>query len=1106
MHNIIKKIVTSIISVAMATASTVSAVTPFQTMAVQVLGETSFDNKSLPWQACSSSPAKQDFEIKDGEFHIRILVPSGADREKWDLQFRHRSLSFKKGHEYKVSFKAKSNRNGFELCSKIGNLKGDEEYFELDGESNDMHMGPSMGGRWPSAPAKLTTDWQSFEGVFKPTEDLTCCEWVFMYAKGTNYQGNAQEGDEIWFDDMSIDCLTCDENPVTATCGWTGDKNLGIIIPQSDVRINQLGYYITANKKATYVTEKDKDAIDFRLLDKNGETVYTGKSEPAGYDKMSGEFCHIIDFSKFNTPGEYTIVMNDEKDNNKNISHEFIIGNDIYENTLRNALNYYYQKRSGSDIESNYVTSGDKKALSHMDVLKTDLAYVQPKWYNEYYAINYDDFDKKVSLDVSGGWYDPENHSKSISSGATTVWLLQNMYESSKKGGTDCKWADGKSMSIPSDYNISKKIVNCNDTPDILDEARYELEFMFKMIVDPKNDSKWGEKYSGFVYDQVRNYLYEPVPYSPLDYIDDGLSPRIINPPTYSATFNMIACAAQAARLWKGIDDEFAEECLDNAIKSWKSIIKYKDVFEYNNSIHGDEAWRTDPHFVPFTSYHNADSFNSEVDDEAYWAACELFATTGDDTYYDYLKEFKSKKTSNETKQCFAFGIPTYLPMLDSEGIFSSFDRNNKIGCGTLSLYLSNNTPDADKNKIRKNLIDTADMYLDIEDDKGINCMGVPYKKIQWLDRYTYPSDIYTSGYGIGSNSTITNNALIMAYAYNATEDKKYLNGTLQALDYIFGRNGLDFSYVTGCGSYHTNNPVDEYWGYELDKTFPMSPDGVMVGGPYTWIADNYVRAIGLDPDKTPPQKCYADSIEAWSVNSPALDWQASLIWNMSFLEDVLGNEYDITTKTTTMIPSDTTSTTSTTTSSVTTSESDNQNLIKGDTNCDGQLDMSDAVLIMQSLANPNKYGIDGTAEHHLTELGKLNGDMNGDGLTVGDAQTIQRKLLGLIDNNIDNSAIAGMTYLYEKEGFGGDFEITFNIDGTFQYSIGYLSSYIGSGTWEIMNTTVVMTENISDKIYHLKKQDDKLIYIADISDDFDGIKVKDGEKFFAKNNTEALD
>jgi hypothetical protein len=80
------------------------------------------------------------------------------------------------------------------------------------------------------------------------------------------------------------------------------------------------------------------------------------------------------------------------------------------------------------------------------------------------------------------------------------------------------------------------------------------------------------------------------------------------------------------------------------------------------------------------------------------------------------------------------------------------------------------------------------------------------------------------------------------------------------------------------------------------------------------------------------------------------------------------------------------------------------QETIKGDSNCDGSVDMADAVMIMQALANPNKYGIDGTAEHHLTKQGKLNGDMNGDGLTVGDAQAIQLKLLGLDDDNNNNS------------------------------------------------------------------------------------------------------
>ena len=88
---------------------------------------------------------------------------------------------------------------------------------------------------------------------------------------------------------------------------------------------------------------------------------------------------------------------------------------------------------------------------------------------------------------------------------------------------------------------------------------------------------------------------------------------------------------------------------------------------------------------------------------------------------------------------------------------------------------------------------------------------------------------------------------------------------------------------------------------------------------------------------------------------------------------------------------------------------------LMGDANCDGQVDLSDAVMIMQALANPNKYGIDGTAEHHLTEQGKLNGDMNGDGLTVGDAQAIQRKLLGLDDTLTIQTPPATNSYSYES-------------------------------------------------------------------------------------------
>uniref|UniRef100_UPI000B5495B1 Doc8: Type I dockerin repeat domain from family 9 glycoside hydrolase WP_009982745[Ruminococcus flavefaciens] n=1 Tax=Ruminococcus flavefaciens FD-1 TaxID=641112 RepID=UPI000B5495B1 len=72
-----------------------------------------------------------------------------------------------------------------------------------------------------------------------------------------------------------------------------------------------------------------------------------------------------------------------------------------------------------------------------------------------------------------------------------------------------------------------------------------------------------------------------------------------------------------------------------------------------------------------------------------------------------------------------------------------------------------------------------------------------------------------------------------------------------------------------------------------------------------------------------------------------------------------------------------------------------------GDANCDGIVDISDAVIIMQSLSNPSKFGRNGNDEHHITAQGELNGDVNenGNGITNADALAIQKYLLNLIGN-----------------------------------------------------------------------------------------------------------
>jgi hypothetical protein len=101
---------------------------------------------------------------------------------------------------------------------------------------------------------------------------------------------------------------------------------------------------------------------------------------------------------------------------------------------------------------------------------------------------------------------------------------------------------------------------------------------------------------------------------------------------------------------------------------------------------------------------------------------------------------------------------------------------------------------------------------------------------------------------------------------------------------------------------------------------------------------------------------------------------------------------------TTTTTTTATTTTTSTTTCTVgPTTTMPYVEGVPGDVNCDGKVELADAILIMQALANPDKYGENGSAPKHITARGKLNGDVDKTtpGLTGGDAMKIQEFLLG---------------------------------------------------------------------------------------------------------------
>ena len=576
---------------------------------------------------------------------------------------------------------------------------------------------------------------------------------------------------------------------------------------RAGILTNQIGYFPNLDKKATLLSDA-AEGVEFNLLDEAGNIVYTNVSQPMGLDADSGDSVHVLDFSDFKKTGTYTLRTKDGAE-----SRAFQIGvQEAYSGLVYDALNYFYQNRSGIEIEEQYITSGNTAELARAAGHVSDIAAVQRIWGYK---------PSTVEQDVSGGWYDAGDHGKYVVNGGISLWLMQNQYERALLNGTTDAYQDG-AMKIPE---------NGNGIADLLDESRWEMEWMLKMIVQD-GDCK------DMAYHKVHDIKWTALATAPAE---DKMS-RILLPPTTAATLNLAACGAQAYRLWKEIDPDFAETCLTAAKNAYAAAKAHPEMYASAEEYGGGGAYADDT-----------------VTDEFYWAACELYASTGDESYYTDLQNSE-----------FAFRISSDMSGGEAgNGMPGSFDWGHTAALGSMTLLLHHeNLAEQENSQLAAQVAETADYYLYLEANQGY---GVPYEANA------------DGNYIWGSNSFVSDNAIILAYAYDMTKDDKYLNGVAGAMDYLLGRNPLDFSYVTGYGVHSAQYPHHRWWAKSVDAAFPKAPCGVLVGGPNSGAEDTTVKTAwkGLEIS---PQKAYLDDIQAYSVNECAVNWNTSLAWVVSYL------------------------------------------------------------------------------------------------------------------------------------------------------------------------------------------------------------------------------
>ncbi len=563
------------------------------------------------------------------------------------------------------------------------------------------------------------------------------------------------------------------------------------------VRVNQLGYIPRLSKIATFKSTS-ATALDWQLVNDSGATLSFGKTKVFGEDKDAGELVHQIDFSNYMQPGKALRLHVGTE-----LSDPFDIRPDIYRKLKYDAFAFFYQQRSGIDIVMPYAGS-EKWAHPAGHMLDKNVACAPG-------------MNCKYTLDVAGGWYDAGDHVKYVVNGGIAVWTLLNWYERTRSFGVSINdFGDGK-FAIPE---------NSNRVPDLLDEVRWELEFLIKMQVPPGSDL------SGMAHHKIHGEIWTPIPTAP----NSDVTRRFLRPPSTAATLNLAAAGAQCSRVFKDVDAGFSNRCLASAERAWQAAELHPHVYAPGGDKEGGGPYS-----------------DTDVTDEKYWAAAELFITTGEEKY------LKAARQS-----------PHYLKMpMQAGGGVSSFSWSSVAGCGTVSLAtVPSNLSRVDVEAARKNVVSAAQHYLDASKRSG----------------YRVPLPAVGGRYPWGSNSFVLNNGVVLALAYDYTKQQVFLDGALDALNYILGRNPMAKSYVTLYGTRPLQNPHHRFWACQADPQFPCPPPGIISGGPNSGAEDPAAQAAGLGG--CAPQKCYLDNIESWSTNEVAINWNAPLAWLAAFADE----------------------------------------------------------------------------------------------------------------------------------------------------------------------------------------------------------------------------
>jgi hypothetical protein len=567
------------------------------------------------------------------------------------------------------------------------------------------------------------------------------------------------------------------------------------------LRANQIGYLPEESKIAVAFSPQPADKRQFEIIETASRQRVWG---PAKLGANAGAWGHFanhyrLDFSALKKTGRFKlrIVGTDF------VSLPFNIGPEAYNEYHELLLAYMRQQRCGYNPFLDEVChQKDGRSM-------------------------YGPMPDSTYFDVSGGWHDAGDYLRYLLTSSNTTARLLFSYRENRG-----KFRD--------EFNaLGQK--GANGIPDILDEARWGLEWMLKMhpapdllfhqVADDRDHSGWE-----LPQEDVSDYGWGPGSYRVVYYANgkpQGLG-KFQNTSTGVANLagRYAAAMAMAAQIWQNDlqDKNFAERCLQAA----------KEVYAMGKKQPGCQEGT--PCRAPYRYYEITWA------DDMEWGAAELFRATGVKSYLDEAKIFARQ-----------IGATSWMGA-DTARHYEFYPFAN---LGHYALH----------SLVDRAFQDTlAGFYRESLEKMQTRASRNPY-------RLAVPF--------IWCSNNLVVNFITHGLLYEQmTGDKRYHEMIVAHRDWLLGRNPWGISAFVGIPSEGGNTPQFPH-SVIADKTKRQITGGLNDGPVYGSI---YKSLIGIRLTREDPYAAfqsdlvvYHDDIGDYSTNEPTTDGTADAVFFMAW-------------------------------------------------------------------------------------------------------------------------------------------------------------------------------------------------------------------------------